>query len=81
MNMQKPDPTRLKMLHDMTPQEAIRTWLEGAFTIGEDKVLAEVVKRGLSLTMSESDIMDMVTDCIVEGLDLRECMKRLTSLE
>ncbi len=68
------------MLYDMTPEEAIRTWLEGAFTIGEDKVLAEVVKQGLSLRMSESDIMDVVSDCIVEELGVKECMKRLPSV-
>ncbi len=81
MNLKKPDQARLEMLHDMTPEEAIRTWLEGAFTIGEDNVLAEVVKQGLSLRMSESDIMDVVSDCIVEELDVRECMKRLTSVD
>ncbi len=80
MNSQKPDQARLEMLYDMTPEEAIRTWLEGAFTIGEDKVLAEVVKQGLSLRMSESDIMDVVSDCIVEELGVKECMKRLPSV-
>lgn len=69
-----------KPLRDMTPEEAIIIWLEGAFTMGEEDVLAEVVKQGLSLKMSESDIIDMVSNCMVEGLYAKECIKRLTSV-
>jgi hypothetical protein len=81
MTFQKPDQGRLAMLYDMTPEEAIRTWVEGAFTIGEDHVLAEVVKQGLSLRMSEPQIMDVVSECIVEELGAKECMKRLASAD
>jgi hypothetical protein len=71
------DPQKYERLRQLSADEAIRCYLGGAFTIGEDAALAEAVRKGMSLPLKDDDVEEVLADCLSDEVSVEECRKRL----
>jgi hypothetical protein len=75
-----PDPENYRRLQGLGLDEAIRTFIDGDFTIGEDDAILEAVRKGLSFEVSEEAIWSVLGDCLEDETDVEECKRRLLAL-
>ena len=79
MRIPPPDPKNYRRLQSLPADEAIRCYLEGEFTIGEETALVESVYKGMSLTIKKDLIEDILAECMLDEVSVEECKHRLTS--
>ena len=71
------DPMNYHRLKNLPADEAIRSYLEGRFTIGEETALVEAVERGMSLSIGKDIIEDILSECMLDEVSVQECKSRL----
>jgi hypothetical protein len=71
------DPKNYHRLKNLPADEAIRSYLEGRFTIGEETALVEAVQRGMSLSIEKDVIEDILAECMLDEVSVQECKSRL----
>ncbi|HMQ13250.1 MAG TPA: hypothetical protein PKD21_07365 [Candidatus Competibacter phosphatis] len=79
MRILPPDPKNYRRLQNLPADEAIRCYLEGEFTIGEETALFESVDKGMSLTIGKDLIGDILAECMLDEVSVEECKHRLIS--
>jgi hypothetical protein len=77
INFSPRDPKNYHRLKNLPADEAIRSYLEGRFTIGEETALVEAVQRGMSLSIEKDVIEDILAECMLYAVSLQECKSRL----
>ena len=71
------DPKNYHRLKNLPVDEAIQSYLEGRFTIGEETALVEAVQRGMSLSIEKDVIEDILAECMLDEVSVQECKSRL----
>ena len=71
------DRQRFEALRALSPIEAVRAWLDGEFSIGDEPALIEAIRKDTRVSLSDDDIIDAVLDAMDEGLDAESCLVRL----
>ena len=79
MRIPSPDPKNYLRLQNLPLDEAIRCYLEGEFTIGEETALVESVYKGMSITIKKDLIENILAECMLDEVSVEECKHRLTS--
>ncbi len=67
-----------KALRSINPLDAVRTWLEGDFGIGDEPLLIEAIRKDPRVKLSDDQIIAVVCSAMEEGLDANSCLERLT---
>lgn len=71
------DPKNYLRLKSLPVDKAIRFYLEGRFTIGEETALVEAVQNGMSLSIGKDVIEDILAECMLDEVSVEECKSRL----
>jgi hypothetical protein len=71
------DPKNYLRLKSLPADKAIRFYLEGRFTIGEETALVEAVQNGMSLSIGKDVIGDILAECMLDEVSVEECKNRL----
>ena len=71
------DPKNYLRLKSLPADKAIRFYLEGRFTIGEETALVEAVQNGMSLSIGKDVIEDILSECMLDEVSVQECKSRL----
>ena len=79
MRILPPDPNNYRRLQSLPADDAIRCYLEGEFTIGEETALFEAVYKGMSLTIKKDLMEDILNECMLDEVTVEECRCRLIS--
>jgi len=66
-----------RRLERLSPLEAIRVFLDGDFTIGEDEALMSAIRGDLSVRLSDERIADIMADCMEIEDSPEECYRKL----
>jgi hypothetical protein len=69
------DPENYERLKKLSPLEAIKTWMDGDFTIGEDDALLFAIRAGTKTQLSDEKIADLIFECIETEDDPKTCMQ------
>ena len=77
MFIQPRDPQNSARLKALSADEAIRCFLEGDFTIGEDSALAHAIQKGLKVPLSIDRIIEVISESWDEELTAEEVKSRL----
>jgi len=71
------DPKNYLRLKSLPADKAIRFYLEGRFTIGEETAIVEAVQNGMSLSIGKDVIEDILAECMLDEVSVEECKSRL----
>lgn len=71
------DKARFEQLRQKPADEAIFIWLDGDFTIGEEPALLEAIRRGLSISLDDGAVTEIICDCMDDDLSTEQCRERL----
>ena len=71
------DPKNYLRLKSLPADKAIRFYLEGRFTIGEETAIVEAVQNGMSLSIGKDVIEDILAECMLDEVSVEECKNRL----
>ena len=71
------DPKNYLRLKNLPTDKAIRFYLEGRFTIGEETTLVEAVQKGMSLSIGKDVVEDILAECMLDEVSIEECKHRL----
>jgi hypothetical protein len=75
--MQIQNKERFESLRALAPIDAVRAWLDGDFGIGDEPAMIEAIRKDARVSLSDDDIIDVVSDAMDEGLDAAACLERL----
>jgi hypothetical protein len=73
------DPKNYLRLQNLSADEAIRCYLGGEFTIGEETALVEAIHKGMSLSIEKDVIEDILAECMLDEVSVEECKRCLIS--
>lgn len=71
------DPEDYRRLQCLAPDAAIKAYIKGDFTIGEEAALMEVIQRGLRLPLKIDKIEEILMDCMEENVSVEISRQRL----
>ena len=57
----------------------MQAWLDGDFGIGDEPAMIAAIRRDTRVSLSDDDIIDIVSEALDEGLDASACLERLAS--
>ena len=67
-------------LKNLSPVDAVRAFLEGAFGIGDEPAIVEAIRKDRRVTRSDDDIIDFMADAMMEEpCDPQRCLDALAS--
>ena len=69
---------RFNRLQELSPFEAVQTWLNGDFVIGDEDALIVAIRRDTRIKLYADDIIDIMLGAMEDRLDAQTCLKRLT---
>ncbi len=64
-------------IRDMTPLQALQSWLDGKVGIEEEAALLEALHKDKQISLSDEEIIDCVFDAMESELGAKECLERL----
>lgn len=70
------DPKNYRRLQCPAPDDAIKAYIEGDFTIGEEAALVEAIQRGLRLPLKIDKIEEILMECM-EDVSIEISRQRL----
>jgi hypothetical protein len=68
---------RFDRLRALAPIDAVRTWLDGDFGIGDEPAMIAAIRKDPRVSLSDDNIIDAVCDAMEESLDAPACLERL----
>jgi hypothetical protein len=71
------DPKNYERLKKLTPLQAVQTWMDGDFTIGEDEALLFAIRAGTKTQLSDEEIADLILECIEAEDDPKTCLQSI----
>lgn len=77
--MQPTDKQRYDRLSALAPIDAIGSWLDGDFGMGDEPALISAIRKDPRVSMSDDDIEDVIMDAMEDGLDPTACLEKLAS--
>jgi len=76
--MEPQDMKSFAELSALLPVDAVRAWLDGDFSIGDEPAMISAIRKDPRIKMSSAAIEDAILDAMDEELDAEACFKRLT---
>ena len=72
---------RFEKLRKLSPIEAVRAWLDGAFGLGDEPALIEAIRKYPRVSISDEAIIDVFIDidAMDDKLDAPACLERLAA--
>jgi hypothetical protein len=70
---------RFDRLRALAPVDAVRAWLDGGFSIGDEPAMITAIRRDARVSLSDDDIIKTVCSAMEEGLDAAACLERLAA--
>lgn len=68
---------RFEKLKTLSPLEAVQSWMDGDFGIGDEPALYFAIRKDARVTLSDGDIAEAVFEAMDEGLTAQACLERL----
>ena len=68
------------MLRALSPVEAVQTWLDFKFGIGDEPAMLEAIRRESRVRLSDKEITDVIRNAMHEELSAQECLQRLAGV-
>ena len=65
-------------LQALSPIDAVQTWLDGDFGIGDEPAMIAAIRMDTRIVMSDDGIVDVIFNAMNEGLDASTCLEQLT---
>ena len=75
--MQPQNKKRFETLSALAPVDAVRTWLDGDFGMGDESALISAIRKDSRISLSDDAITDAIMDAMDDGLDAPACLERL----
>ncbi len=73
------DKARFEQLRNLSPVEAARAWLDGAFGIDEEPALIEAIRKDKRIKLSDEAIIDFFVEAMEDDWDAQHCLDELAS--
>jgi hypothetical protein len=73
------DPKNYLRLQKLPADEAIRCYIEGEFTIGEEVAICDAVHKGMRLNIDKNIVKNILAECMLDQASVEECKHRLIS--
>lgn len=80
-NPNTPDQQRMDRLKQLSPCEALQTWLDGDFGVDEESALCSAIRKDPRITLSDDEIFDQVREAMDDECDAKHCLERLAGSE
>lgn len=77
MTIQPTNKERFERLRALSPIDAVQTWLDFGFGIGDEPAMLEAIRRDPRVTGSDDDLIDTIMDAMDEDCDAAACLERL----
>jgi hypothetical protein len=71
---------RFETLRALSPVEAVQTWLDFKFGIGDELAMLEAIRRDSRVRLSDEEITDVIRNAMDEELDAQVCLERLVGV-
>ena len=68
------------MLRALSPVEAVQTWLDFKFGIGDEPAMLEAIRRDSRVRVSDAEIINVIQNAMDEKLSAEACLERLAGL-
>jgi hypothetical protein len=78
--MQPQDKKRFEKLSALSPVDAVRAWLNGDFSMGDEPALISTIRKDPRIKISDDAIEDTVLEAMDEELDAEACLEWLADL-
>ena len=71
---------RFETLRTLSPIEAVQTWLDFKFGIGDEPAMLEAIRRESRVQLSDKEITDVIRNAMDEELGAQESLERLAGV-
>ena len=69
---------RFEKLRTLSPVQAVKAWLDGDFGFDEEAALIYAIRKDSRITRSDDEIIDFMTDALMEeNADAQKCLDLL----
>jgi hypothetical protein len=69
----------IEFLQKLSPLDAVDTWLNGDFGIGDETALIAAIRKDARIVLSDDSIIDALCDAMDDHLTAQESLERLAS--
>ncbi len=74
-----PNQQRMEALQKLSPLEAVQVWLDGDFSINDEPALCAAIRKDFRITLSDSDIIDIILESMDDECNAEKCLERLAT--
>lgn len=68
-----------KKLEQLNPIDAVKTWLDCDFCMGDEPHLITAIRKDSRIVISDDSIIDVICDAMDENLSPEGCLEALAS--
>ena len=68
---------RYERLRKLSPLKAIQAWMDGDFSINEEKALLDAVRTGTNTKLSDNEVADLIWESIDFEDDAQTCLSKI----